>query len=113
MTNPASVEEDILQMPIHKPIEAPTDLIHYSMDFTNNHNNSMLELFGSDMVMEDEPSDNFEQQNDASVVELSPDNENAMQDVTEVVEEGFIAPKKNQANLAKKLDESETDRTCY
>lgn len=91
------IEEDVLQMPIHKPIEAPTDLVNHSMDIT--HNRSLIdEIFGDDDdVMEG-----------TSTAESSPD---AMSDITEIVEEGTIAPKKSPSNLAKRPDESEPDRT--
>lgn len=89
-------------MPIHKPIEAPTDLVVHSMEISNN--SSLIdEIFGSDVVM-DEPS------NGTSTAESSPDNSAQMSDITEVVEEGTIAPKTSPSNLAKRPDESEADR---
>jgi hypothetical protein len=99
----ANTEEDVLQMPVHKPIEAPTDLVNHSMDISNHTSSLIDEIFGSDVVM-DEPS------NGTSTADSSPDHSTHMNDITEVVEEGTIAPKKSQSDLAKRADESEAER---
>jgi hypothetical protein len=98
----ANAEEDVLQMPVHKPIEAPTDLVNHSMDISNHTSSLIDEIFGSDVVM-DEPS------NGTSTADSSPDHSIHMNDITEVVEEGTIVPKKSQSDLAKRADESEAE----